>query len=503
MTARRIGLVLGPLVFAITAFTAPPAGMSAEAWLVAGLVVWMASWWMTEAVPLTATALLPFIVLPFGGISNARDTASTYYSPILFLLLGGAFIALAIERTGLHRRLSLAILKAIGGKGGQTQLLLAFMISAALLSMLISNTSTSLIMMPMALAVLAGGSSLRGAAGDAAIQPSNASNASEGTGSPRGSAARDDEMRPDTEGLNGALPMGIAFAASIGGLGTLVGSPTNAIAVGLLDTGIGVEISFIEWSIFGLPIVIVGVPLAAFIVSKFQRVADHPFDIAAARDSIDDHAAWSVPEKRLIPVVFLTFLAWMTVPWVKEWLPAGSWTNGTIAVIASFALFLLPDGTGRPLLIWKEADRAPWGVIMMFGGGLALAAGMQTSGLAEWLGQALLPLENWPLIAVAIALVGMIVIITEFASNVATASGIIPVVAALVVALGADPVLLAMPAALAASWGFMLPAGTGPNAIAWSTGRIRIERMVGAGLVLDILGIFLIVGMVWVVATVA
>jgi sodium-dependent dicarboxylate transporter 2/3/5 len=193
----------------------------------------------------------------------------------------------------------------------------------------------------------------------------------------------------------------------------------------------------------------------------------------------------------------------MTVPWVKEWLPAGSWTNGTIAVIASFALFLLPDGTGRPLLIWKEADRAPWGVIMMFGGGLALAAGMQTSGLAEWLGQALLPLENWPLIAVAIALVGMIVIITEFASNVATASGIIPVVAALVVALGADPVLLAMPAALAASWGFMLPAGTGPNAIAWSTGRIRIERMVGAGLVLDILGIFLIVGMVWVVATVA
>ncbi len=471
MTAAQIGRIIGPAAFAITAFTAPPGGMSVEAWLVAGLVLWMASWWMTEAVPLTVTALLPFIILPFSGVSTARETASDYYSPILFLLLGGAFIALAIERTGLHKRLSLAILKAVGSSGGQTQLLLAFMISAALLSMLISNTSTSLIMMPMALAVLAAGST----------------------------TVRTDEPI-DKEGLSGALPMGIAFAASIGGLGTLVGSPTNAIAVGLLDSMIGLEITFIQWTLYGLPIVVVGVPLAAFIISKFQRVAAHPFDVAAARAAIDTHAAWTTPEKRLIPVVTLTFLAWMTVPWVTDLLPAGSWTNGTIAIIASLALFLLPDGTGRPLLNWKEANRAPWDVIMMFGGGLALAGGMQASGLADWLGQALLPLENLPLIIVAFAVVAMIVVITEFASNVATASGIIPVVAALVVALGADPILLAMPAALAASWGFMLPAGTGPNAIAWSTGRIRIERMVGAGLLLDIVGIFAIVLVVWGVA---
>lgn len=475
MTARRIGLFLGPLVFAITALTSPPGDMPAEAWLVAGLVVWMASWWMTEAIPLTATALLPFLVLPFSGVSSARETAATYYSPILFLILGGAFLALAIERTGLHKRLSLAILRAIGNKGGQTQLLLAFMISAALLSMLISNTSTSLIMMPMALAVLAGGAS---------------------------SEAVHSEHENDTEGLYGALPMGIAFAASIGGLGTIVGSPTNAIAVGLLDTMIGVQISFAEWTLYGLPIVIIGVPLAAFIVGKFQRVSEHPFDVAAARAAIDTHASWTTPEKRLIPVVTITFIAWMSRPLVMPYLPEGSWTDGTIAIIAGLALFLLPDGTGRPLLIWKEADRAPWGVIMMFGGGLALAAGMQASGLADWLGRALLPLENLPLIVVALAVVAMIVVITEFASNVATASGIIPVVAALVVALGADPVLLAMPAALAASWGFMLPAGTGPNAIAWSTGRIRIERMVGAGLVLDIVGVFAIVFIVWGIAAI-
>ncbi len=463
MSAQRIGFIVGILAFALTIILPAPAGMPREAWLVAGLVVWMAAWWMTEAVPLTATALLPFLVLPFAGVLDAADTASAYYAPILFLILGGAFIALAIERTGLHRRLSLAILKTVGATGGQARLLLAFMISAALLSMLISNTSTALIMMPMALAVLAGGG----------LDPE------------------------DQEGLAGALPMGIAFAASIGGLGTIVGSPTNGIAVALLNSMIGLKISFAQWTAFGLPIVILGVPLAAMIIARVQKVSAHPFDVVAARAAIDTHSDWTTPEKRLVPVIAVTFLLWMLAPLLKDLLPAGSLTDGTIAVAAGLALFVLPDGTGRPLLNWKEADRAPWGVIMMFGGGLALAAGMGASGLAEWLGGALLPLSTVPLILVALALVGMVVLITEFASNVATASAIIPVVASLTVAMGVDPVLLAMPAALAASWGFMLPAGTGPNAIAWSTGRIKLPRMVGAGFLLDLVGIVLIVAVVW------
>lgn len=466
MTAQRIGFIVGILAFALTIILPAPAGMPREAWLVGGLVVWMAAWWMTEAIPLTATALLPFLVLPFGGVLDAKDTASAYYEPILFLILGGAFIALAIERTGLHRRLSLAILKMVGSSGGQSRLLLAFMISAALLSMLISNTSTSLIMMPMALAVLAGGG----------IAPE------------------------DQDGLAGALPMGIAFAASIGGLGTIVGSPTNGIAVALLNSMIGLKISFAQWTAFGLPIVIVGVPLAALIIARVQKVSAHPFDVVAARAAIDTHSDWTAPEKRLVPVIAVTFLLWMLAPVLKDFVPAGSLTDGTIAVAAGLALFILPDGTGRPLLNWKEADRAPWGVIMMFGGGLALAAGMGASGLAEWLGNALLPLSAVPLILVALALVGMVVLITEFASNVATASAIIPVVASLTLAMGVDPILLAMPAALAASWGFMLPAGTGPNAIAWSTGRIKLSRMVGAGLLLDLVGIVMIVVMVWTVA---
>ncbi len=473
MTPRRIGLALGPLVFAATLIAAPPAGMAWGAWTVAGLTVWMAAWWMTEAVPLAVTALLPFVVLPLVGVATAEATAATYYSPILFLLLGGAFIALAIERTGLHRRLSLAILRMVGTSGGPVRLLLGFMIAAALLSMFISNTSTALIMMPMALAVLDGG----------------------------GGGDRSDGEGFRQDGIYGALPMGIAFAASIGGLGTIVGSPTNAIAVGLLDTIAGVRITFVQWSLYGVPLVAFSIPLAAWIVARVQNVAAHPFDIDAARAAIATHARWSAPEQRLVPLFALTFLAWVTQPLVAPLLPAGSWTDGTIAVIASLALFLLPDGTGRPLLIWQEADRAPWSVIFMFGGGLALAAGMQASGLAAWTGKALLPLADWPLVLVALAVVALVIVVTEFASNVATATGIVPVVAALVVALGADPVLLALPAALAASWGFMLPAGTGPNAIAWATGRIRIGAMVKAGALLDMAGIALIVAVVWTIAT--
>jgi len=226
MAARHIGLLVGAAALLASIFLPTPAGMEREAFIVAGLVVLMAAWWMTEALPLTATALMPFIVLPFAGVMSAKETASAYYSDILFLLLGGGFIALAIERTGLHRRLALGILSLLGGRGGQAGLLLAFMIAAAILSMLISNTSTTLIMMPMAVAVLAGGGVLAG----------------------------------DRDGLAGALPMGIAFAASIGGLGTLVGSPTNAISVGLLDTMIGTQISFAEWSFYGFPIVLLGVP---------------------------------------------------------------------------------------------------------------------------------------------------------------------------------------------------------------------------------------------------
>jgi len=459
-----IGLIAGIFGFAATFIIPAPEGMPVAAWHTAGLVFWMATWWMTQAVPLTVTALLPFIVMPLTGVLDAKATAASYYSPILFLILGGAFIALAIERVGLHRRLALAIITRSGD--GVWRLLLAFMISTAILSMIISNTSTTLIMVPIALAVLVAGG----------------------------------VKEEQTSGLAGALMMGIAFAASIGGLGTLVGSPTNAIAAGLINKTLDTQIDFLTWALYGIPVVILSLPVCAFIVGRMQNLSADNFDVALARTAISGQREWSVAEKRLVPLVALVVIAWMILPLLKDITLPGALTDGSIAIIGGILLFIIPDGTGRPLLEWKEADRAPWGVIMMFGGGLALAAGIGASGLDVWLGTALEPLSAVPLLVIAIALVALVILVTEFASNVATASGIIPVVAALILALGVDPMLLAMPAAMAASWGFMLPSGTGPNAIAWASGHIALPKMLKSGLLLDIAGVPIMIGAVWAVS---
>lgn len=438
--------------------------MAASAWNVAALTLLMAIWWMTEALPLTATALLPFLALPLMGIMSASEVAKEYYSPILFLILGGAFLALAIERTGMHRRVALYILSFAGKTS--FGLLLAFMAATAFLSMWISNTSTALIMMPIALAVLAAG----------------------GIG------------EEEHDGMAGALVLGVAFAASLGGLGTLVGSPTNPIAAGLIEKQLGLEIGFLDWMGFGLPILLVAVPLTAWILARVQRIDSHSFDTAAARKAIGESVVWSTPEKRLLPVILLVIGLWMLQPQLETMLPKGSVTDGSIAIACALLLFVIPDGDNRPLLNWKEADRAPWGVIMMFGGGLALAAGIGASGLADWLGEALEPLAGVHPLIIAAAVTALVILITEFASNVAAASGVMPVVAGLIAATGSDPWLLAMCASIAASWGFMMPSGTGPNALAWATGHVALPRMLRAGLMIDLFGIPLIVGVVWLVA---
>ena len=465
MTRTRLfGLFGGLVTFVIMLALPAPAGMETTAWHVAAMTVLMAIWWMTEALPLTVTALLPFLLVPAFGVMDANAIAKEYYSPILFLILGGAFVALAIERVGLHRRLALALLKRAAPTA--TGLLFAFMAATALLSMFISNTSTALIMVPIALAVVRAGGIGEGA----------------------------------TEGFAGAVMMGIAFAASIGGLGTLVGSPTNAIAAGLIEKALGLRISFLDWMIYGVPVVLLATPAAMFIVARVQRLSTHPFDGQGAAAALGKQAIWSTAERRVVPIFLLVLIAWMAQPWLEPLLPKGALTDGTIAVAGSLLLFVVPDGTGRPLLVWKEADRAPWGVIMMFGGGLALAAAITASGLAAWLGAVLAPLGSIPTIALAAVIVALTILITEFASNVATASGIMPVLAALIAATGVDPVLLALPVAMAASWGFMLPSGTGPNALAWATDHIALPRMLKAGLALDIIGVPLLIGVIWAIA---
>jgi sodium-dependent dicarboxylate transporter 2/3/5 len=462
--AQRFGLWGGLAAFVLMLLLPPPAAMPPAAWQTSAIVVLMAIWWMSQALPLTATALVPFLAFPLFGIMNASETAASYYSPILFLVLGGAIIALAIERTGLHRRLALAIV-ARGGSS-PAAMLFAFMAATAILSLIVSNTATTLIMIPIAVAVL----------GAARVEPGH------------------------TDGFAGALAMGIAFAASIGGLGTLVGSPTNAIAAGIIERSTGLRIDFLTWALYGLPLVAIAIPLCWLILMKVQRVQPTDFDPASALAGIGECGAWSTAEKRLVPLIAAVVALWIALPFITPLLPKDSLTDGTVAVAGALLLFVIPDGTGRAILNWEEANRAPWGVIMMFGGGLALAAGIGASGLAEWLGVALQPLRAVHPLVVAAVLVAIVIIITEFASNVAAASGIIPVVAGVIAATGIDPILLALPAAWAASWGFMLPSGTGPNAIAWATGHIALPRMLKAGLLLDLAGVPLMVGVVWIIA---
>ena len=462
--AARWGLWGGLAVFVAMLALPAPAGMPLAAWRTCALVVLMAAWWMTQALPLTATALLPFLAFPLFGIMSATDTAGAYYSPILFLVLGGAIIALAIERTGLHRRLALAIVRRGGSTPGA--MLFAFMTATAIISMIVSNTATTLIMMPIAVALLAAAQIERGTTG----------------------------------GFAGALVMGIAFAASIGGLGTLVGSPTNAIAAGIIGRTTGLQIDFLTWAIYGLPLVALSIPLCWLILMRVQHVRPTDFDPAAALAGIGDAGPWTTAERRLIPLIAAVVAAWVALPFIAPLFPRDSMTDGSIAVLGALLLFVIPDGTGRAVIDWKEANRAPWDVIMLFGGGLALAAGMGESGLGDWLGVALGPLRTVPPLVVALALVAIVIVITEFASNVAAASGIIPVVAGVITATGIDPILLALPAAWAASWGFMLPSGTGPNAIGWATGRIALPRMLKAGLLLDVAGVPLMVGTVWMIA---
>ena len=323
--AARWGLWGGLAAFVAMLLLPAPGGMSPAAWRTTAIIVLMACWWMTEALPLTATALVPFLAFPLLGVMTATASAASYYSPILFLVLGGAIVALAIERTGLHRRLALAIVSR--GGGGPAQMLFAFMAATALLSTIVSNTATTLIMMPIGLAVLRA----------ARIEPGH------------------------TDGFAGALAMGIAFAATIGGFGTLVGSPTNAIAVGIIEKATGYRIDFLTWALYGVPLVLVCVPLCWAILMKVQKVAATDFDPAAARAGIGETGPWSTAEKRLVPLVALTVAAWIALPFVTPLLPKDSLTDGTVAVVAALLLFVIPDGTGRAILNWRKRTGRPGG----------------------------------------------------------------------------------------------------------------------------------------------
>ncbi len=466
--ARRIGFWLGPLLCLAVFFSSLPAGLSVEAWRLVGLVVWMAVWWASEAVPVPATSLLPLLYLPVAGIAGFKAAAAPYAEPVIFLLLGGFVMAMALTRWELHRRFALYVIAAFGRR--PRALLLGFMAATALISMWISNTASTLMMMPIALSVA--------------------------------STVLGERMTRHPFAI--ALLLGVAYSASIGGLGTKIGTPPNAFVVGFLEDASGLEISFTQWMAFAVPIVAIMVP-AAWALLAFGLYRFDPDEVRGAEGVVrrlrDALPAMSTPERRTACVFALVAVMWASGQiWRQWWSPLAPLRDSWIAIFGALLMFVLPAGgrtaRGERLLDWDSAVRLPWGVILLFGGGLSLARAVESTGLAVWLGGQIAPLAQLPPLLLVFGIVTLVIFLTELTSNTATVAALVPVITALADARGADvsPLLLAVPLAMAGSCAFMLPVATGPNAIVYASATMRVADMAKAGFWLNLIAIVVITG---------
>ncbi len=466
---QRIGLFVGPAVFLLMLLLPPPGELSLLGWRTAAAATLIAIWWMTEAIPIPATALLPLVLFPGLGILTAPSAAAPYANELIFLFMGGFFIAFTMERWGLHKRIALTIMGWVGTS--PSRLILGFMIATAFLSMWISNTATAAMMLPIALAVAA------------LFQPQ------------------------DTEGpyeFGICLMLGIAYAASIGGVSTLIGTPPNAVFAGAVDELLSTQIGFGSWMMVGLPVTLVMLPIAWFMLTK---VLFKPGALTGDADAIlaQERAKLGSMERgeRMIAVVFaLTVFCWIfrapkdlgvfTVPGITTFAPGVR--DSTIAIAASVLLFVLPVNwkKGEFVLDWPTAKRIPWGVLVLFGGGLSLARGMDQSGLANWIGGGVANLEGVPTWVLAAAIATLFIFLTELTSNVATCTMAMPIMVGVAPALGVAAIPLMATAALAASMAFMLPVATPPNAIVFGSGYLTIPQMARAGFFLNLISIVVI-----------
>ncbi|WP_374763290.1 SLC13 family permease [Yunchengibacter salinarum] len=470
LRTRRIGMVLGPLAFLGIYALPAPAGVTADGWMVVAVAALMAVWWVTEAIPVAATALLPLVLLPLLGATDTSGAALPYARPVIFLLLGGFIAATAMQKWSLHRRIALAILARTGDD--PKALIGGFMGVAAVLSMWISNTATTLMIIPIAITVV-----------DTVL----------------GEKGR-------THPFCIALLIGSAWAASIGGLGTYIGTPPNAFVKGFIEDQTGITLTFIHWMAFAVPVVVVMVPLAWLLLTRliFPFRADlvtggH----AVVRAELEALGTMTRPERRVAVVMGSMAFLWVARPFLQqsETLtalipPLARLGDMHIAIGGALAMFLVPSAAGpgqsRRLLDWENAESLPWGVLVLFGGGLSLASAIQSTGLAIWLGEALSPLAAAPLYVLILAIVALVIFLTELTSNTATTAALVPVLGALAAHADFNPILLAAPAAMAASCAFMLPVATGPNAVIFSTGRVRIPTMARAGFWMNVIGTFVV-----------
>jgi solute carrier family 13 (sodium-dependent dicarboxylate transporter), member 2/3/5 len=441
------------------------AGLTLSASGVAATTALCAIWWITEPVPIPATSLVPFVSLPLFGALDHKTVAQSYGHYMILLLMGGFFLSVALESCGAHRRIALGMIRLVGGGG--RRMILGFMLATAICSMWISNTATTLMLLPVAMAAV-----------------------------------------PPSSRLAAPLLLGIAYAASIGGIGTPVGTPPNAILMAVYRETTGREISFASWMAVALPVVAVFIPLAWLWITR-----NLPRSSALDLGSIGEPGPWRSSERRTLAVFALAAILWVTrkgfgtvvVPWTEFELPLHGWSSiaglggvgdSTVALAGAVALLVLPSGEGGRLLEWERAKTIPWGLLLLFGGGLALAKGFESTGLSTLLGDwlvedvGLLRLPGWVQMA-TICLV--VTFLTEVTSNTATTSLLMPILAAAALAAGIDPILLMLPAALSASCAFMLPVATAPNAIVYGSGLVSTGRMAREGIALNFIGAAVIV----------
>ena len=443
-----LALLLGPLLAATAFLSLSVAGWEASACWTAAITIICATWWIFEPIPIPATSMIPIAALPVVGVLTPAQVGQAYGSPLVLLLMGGFVLSTAMAKSGAPRRIALNMVNLFGGTSSR-RLVFGFMAAAAVLSMWISNTATTLMLLPVALAVI--------------------------------ERSRDPHL---------AIPLllGIAYAASVGGIGTPIGTPPNLVFREIYQQTTGTEVGFLTWMMWGIPVVLIFVPIIGVWLTRSLNF----------RGEIDMPAVgqWQTEEKRVFIVFSLTALAWVTRGqpfggW-SDWLNVPGANDASVALIAVVAMFLIPDGKGSKLLDWETAVKIPWGMLILFGGGIAIAQAFIVSGLSAYLGEALAGLAGWPVLLMIAIICITITFLTEMTSNTATTTLMMPILAAAAIAAEIDPALLMVPAAMSASCAFMLPVATAPNTIVFSTGRFTTALMAREGSVLNLIGVVVI-----------
>lgn len=471
MLSRKYqGLFLGIFVFALVLILPTPEGMTFQAKSVAATVLLMSIWWITEAIPVFATAFLPLALYPLLQILPAKETAVNYGHNYVLMMLGGFFLAKAIEVQNLHKRIALVIINIFGVS--RKRILLSMMIATAFLSMWIANVTAAVMMFPIALSII----------------------------------SKEETETSGKSTFGTAMMLGIAYSATIGGLGTLIGTPTNLIFIGILEKLFpnAPSVTFFTWLKVGIPILIIFLPVFCFYLVRYFKVSGNlSNNDTIIKDELKALGKTTVGEKRVIYVCLIAILGWVlredfvfgqtVIPGWSSLLGLEKYVHdSTVSIAASLLLFMLPADKERRLIDWKTASQVPWGVVIIVGGGYAIAAGFESTGLANWLGGQLAFVSSYPFLIVLILIIGFVMIFTEFNSNTATANILLPVLASMAVAAGTNPLLLMIPATVASSLGFMMPAGTGPNTVIFGSGRVTVKDMVKCGVWLNLISMVLL-----------